>query len=96
METLVWNGVEMQELIKINQFHATGLFLWPLETSKTSKTSGYLMFSGGIERKTIGKKYVSSYEPGYIYLFKVNNKNIIEIYSKLAIKTPGRRSVAED
>ena len=83
----------MQELIKINQFHATGLFLWPLETSKTS---GYLMFSGGIERKTIGKKYVSSYEPGYIYLFKVNNKNIIETYSKLAIKTPERRSVAED
>ena len=54
------------------------------------------MFSGGIERKTIGKKCISSYEPGYIYLFKVNNRNIIEIYSKLAIKTAERRSVAED
>ena len=42
------------------------------------------------------QEIISSYEPGYIYLFKVNNRNIIEIYSKLAIKTAERRSVAED
>ena len=34
-------------IIPINPFHATGLFLYPLETSETFY---FLMFSGGIER----------------------------------------------
>ena len=40
-------ATEQQSLNLFNQFHPTGLFLYPL---KTSEVSGFLIFSGGIER----------------------------------------------
>ena len=40
-------ATEQQSLNLFNQFHLTGLFLYPL---KTSEVSGFLIFSGGIER----------------------------------------------